>query len=64
MFSTLKYVLWVLIIESVVCAFELSALPLNQLFLFIMFEFCDDWTWVIAVVLVSDPMHAVKSDIL
>ncbi len=39
MFSTLKYVLWVLIIESVVCAFELSALPLNQLFLFICSNF-------------------------
>ncbi len=30
MFSMLKNVLWVLIIESVVCAFELSALPQNQ----------------------------------
>ncbi len=47
MFSTLENVLWILIIESIVCAFELSALPLNQFFLFIMFEFCDDWTWAI-----------------
>ncbi len=62
MLFTFENVLWVLLIEIIVCAFKLSALPLNQFFVFIVFEFCDDRSWSVVVVLRSDTVNTVKGD--
>lgn len=62
LFSSFKNYLWVLFVDSVVCAFKLPALLLNQFFVFVVFEFRDDQSWSILIVLRSDTVHTVKSD--
>jgi len=59
--ATLESILEKFIIESIVCAFELSALQLDHFFMFIVSEFCDYWLWSV-VLLWFNIVQAVEGD--